>query len=360
LDQGTLIGSHLKIISFQVPAFGSKDRLHFEGHDLLPRLYERFDISIFDGVHNSAAAWVPNSVETIEGMSERILSYSLIKVGSFSITPLFLIKTALFLFVLIGVSKIMKRVLLGRVFSHLHIAEAQKFALGRFATYLFFFGGLFIGLQSLGLNLSSLLVFGGAIGVGVGLGLQNVVSNFVAGLVLLVEQPIRIGDRIVTGDTMGDVIRIAARSTWIRTNENVVVIIPNNDFINNPVVNWTANDDSVRINILVGVGYSSDPQKVRELLLQVATENPNVLEDPKSDVIFTGYGDNSLNFSLRVWTSQRAHTPAMLKSDIYFTLFRLFSDNGIELPFPQRDLHLRSSDISIPFVAEPPAKKSSK
>jgi small-conductance mechanosensitive channel len=220
-------GKNSKIISFQVPAFVSKDRLHFEGHDLLPRLYERFDISIFDGVHNSAAAWVPNSVETIEGMSERILSYSLIKVGSFSITPLFLIKTALFLFVLIGVSKIMKRVLLGRVFSHLHIAEAQKFALGRFATYLF--------------NLSSLLVFGGAIGVGVGLGLQNVVSNFVAGLVLLVEQPIRIGDRIVTGDTMGDVIRIAARSTWIRTNENVVVIIPNNDFINNPVVNWTAN-----------------------------------------------------------------------------------------------------------------------
>jgi small-conductance mechanosensitive channel len=327
---------------------------------LLLGLNQRFDVPLLGGIRHSAATWLPNSMDGIAEVSQRILLYSIIRIGSFSVTPLFLLKAALFLFALTAISKIMQRVLLGRVFNRLHIAEAQKFALGRFATYLVFFGGLFIGLQSLGVNLSSLLVFGGAVGVGVGLGLQNVVSNFVAGLILLVEQPIRIGDRIVTGDTMGDVIRIAARSTWIRTNENIVVIIPNNDFINNPVINWTANDDSVRINITVGVGYNSDPEKVRELLLQVATENSHVLEDPRPDVIFTDYGDNSLNFSLRVWTSQRAHTPAILKSDIYFTLFRVFSDNGIELPFPQRDLHLRSSDISIPFFVEPQAKEPAK
>ena len=326
---------------------------------MLPRLHAGLASPPLDRI-SANVALVPNSVEAVVEISKRILLYSIIKIGSFSITPLFLAKTALFLFILIAVSQIMQRLLLGRIFNHLHIAEAQKFALGRITTYLFFFGGLFIGLQSLGVNLSSLLVFGGAVGVGVGLGLQNVVSNFVAGLVLLVEQPIRIGDRIVTGDTMGDVIRIAARSTWIRTNENVVVIVPNSDFINNPVINWTANDDSVRINIPVGVGYNSDPQKIRDLLLQVAAENPNVLQDPKPDVIFTDYGDNSLNFSLRVWTSQRAHTPAILKSDLYFTLFRVFSDHGIELPFPQRDLHLRSSDISIPFLAEPSSKSQTK
>ena len=251
---------------------------------------------------------------------------------------------------MIVVSNVLQRLLLSRLLRHLRISDALKFAVGRFSTYLFFLGGLFIGLQSLGVNLNSLVVFGGAVGVGVGLGLQNVVSNFVAGLILLVEQPIRIGDRIETKDTLGDVIKIAARSTWVRTNDNVIIIVPNNEFINNSVTNWTANDSSVRINLAVGVSYNSNPEQVRELLLQAAATHPDVLTDPKPDVIFTDYGDNSINFSLRVWTANRAHTPLVLKSDLYFSLFQLFNQHGIELPFPQRDLHLRSSDIPFPFT----------
>ncbi|HTZ57736.1 MAG TPA: mechanosensitive ion channel domain-containing protein [Acidobacteriaceae bacterium] len=278
-----------------------------------------------------------------------LLQHSLFKIGPLPITPLFLIKACVFFFLLISLSRLVERVLVTRLLRRLHIADAQRFALGRFATYLFFFGGLFIGLQSLGVNLSSLVVFGGAIGVGIGLGLQNVVSNFVAGLILLVEQPIRLGDRIETSQTLGDVVKIAARSTWIRTNDNVVIIVPNNEFINNSVTNWTANDPNVRISLPVGVGYDSDPEEVRALLLKAAAAHPDVLADPAPDVIFTDYGDNSLNFVLRVWTSNRAHTPLVLKSDLYFALFRLFAENHVELPFPQRDLHIRSSDISLPF-----------
>jgi small-conductance mechanosensitive channel len=277
------------------------------------------------------------------------LQHQLLKIGPLSITPIFLLKACLFVFLLVATSRIMERVLLSRLFRHLPIAESQKFALGRFTTYLFFLGGLFIGLQSLGVNLNSLIVFGGAVGVGIGLGLQNVVSNFVAGLILLVEQPIRIGDRIETKDTFGDVVKIAARSTWIRTNDNVVIIVPNSDFINNAVTNWTANDPNVRISISVGVSYSSNPEQVRDLLLQAAAAHKDVLADPEPDVIFAGYGDNSLDFVLRVWTSTRAHTPLILKSDLYFELFKIFSVQGIELPFPQRDLHIRSSDIALPF-----------
>jgi small-conductance mechanosensitive channel len=277
------------------------------------------------------------------------LQDQLLKIGPLSITPLFLLKACIFVFLLVTTSRIMQRVVLSRLFRHLPIAEAQKFALGRFTTYLFFLAGLFIGLQSLGVNLNSLVVFGGAVGVGVGLGLQNVVSNFVAGLILLIEQPIRIGDRIETKDTFGDVVKIAARSTWIRTNDNVVIIVPNSEFINNPVTNWTANDPNVRISIPVGVAYSSNPDQVRDLLLRAATDHQDVLADPKPDVIFIGYGDNSLDFALRVWTSNRSHTPLILKSDLYFALFKAFSDRGIELPFPQRDLHIRSSDIALPF-----------
>lgn len=277
------------------------------------------------------------------------LQHQLLKIGPLSITPIFLMKACLFVFLLVTTSRIMQRVLLSRLFRHLPIAEGQKFALGRFTTYLFFLAGLFIGLQSLGVNLNSLVVFGGAVGVGVGLGLQNVVSNFVAGLILLIEQPIRIGDRIETKETFGDVVKIAARSTWIRTNDNVVIIVPNSEFINNAVTNWTANDPNVRISVPVGVGYSSNPDQVRDLLLQAAAGHPDVLADPKPDVIFIGYGDNSLDFALRVWTSSRSHTPFVLKSDLYFALFKIFSDRGVELPFPQRDVHIRSSDIALPF-----------
>jgi small-conductance mechanosensitive channel len=291
--------------------------------------------------------------------SHDVVFYSLFKIGALAITPVFLIKTGIFVVLLVVVSKLVQRLLLGRLLNRLKIADSLKFAVGRFATYLFFIGGLFIGLQSLGVNLNSLVVFGGALGVGVGLGLQNVVSNFVAGLILLIEQPIRIGDRVETGGTVGDVERIAARSTWIRTNDNVVLIVPNNDFINNPVTNWTANDPNVRLNVPVGVGYSSNPEMVRSIMLAVGERHPLVLKQPAADVVFTDYGDNSINFLLRVWTREGAHAPAMLKSDIYFALFKAFGEAGVELPFPQRDLHLRSSDIPL-FAAQPSDLKASK
>ncbi len=293
---------------------------------------------------------LPELLSSLAAGPRHALLYSFFKIGALPITPLFLIKLIIFLVLLFSFSHLMQRVLLSRLFRHLHISDAQKFALGRFTTYLFFLGGLFIGMQSLGLNLNSLVVFGGAVGVGVGLGLQNVVSNFVAGLILLVEQPIRMGDRVETKDTLGDVVKIGARSTWIRTNDNVIMIVPNSNFINNAVTNWTANDPNVRVSLPVGVGYNSKPAQVREILLQAAAENPDVLKDPKPDVIFTDYGDNSLNFSLRVWTSARAHTPLVLKSELYFALFEMFTEHGVELPFPQRDLHLRSSDIALPYT----------
>ena len=294
----------------------------------------------------------PELLRSLSAGSRDVLFYSFFKIGPLPITPVFLIKAALFVFALMTVSHLVQRLVLGRLLRRLSISEGQKFALGRFTTYLLFLGGLFVGLQTLGVNLSSLVVFGGAVGVGVGLGLQNVVSNFVAGLILLVEQPIRMGDRIETGNTLGDVVKIAARSTWVRTNDNVVIIVPNNEFINNPVTNWTANDPNVRLSLPVGVGYDSDPEKVRELLLQAAEAHPEVLKEPRPDVIFTDYGDNSINFSLRVWTSARAHTPLILKSDLYFSLFRMFRENGIELPFPQRDLHIRSADVALPIAVE--------
>lgn len=296
------------------------------------------------------AMGLPELLGSLAREPRHLLLYSFFKIGPLSITPLFLGKVVAFLVLLTWAARWVQSLVLNRLFAHLNIADSQRFALGRFTTYALFAGGLFVGLQSLGVNLSSLLVFGGAVGVGVGLGLQNVVSNFVAGLILLVEQPIRMGDRIETDSTLGDVVKIGARSTWVRTNDNVVMIVPNNTFINNSVTNWTANDPKVRVHVPVGVGYDSNPEAVRTMMLAAAAAHSDVLADPPPAVWFLDYGDNSLDFELLVWTATKTHVPALLKSDLYFALFKVFKEHGIELPFPQRDLHIRSSDLALPFT----------
>jgi small-conductance mechanosensitive channel len=218
--------------------------------------------------------------------------------------------------------------------------------------------GLAIGLQSAGIDLSSLALVGGALGIGVGFGLQSIVNNFVSGLILLFEGPIKVGDRVEVAALNGDVVKIGARSTWVRTNDNIIIVVPNSEFIVKPVINWTATDRQVRFALSLGVSYGSDPAEVREVLLRVARDNREVLPEPPPDVLFTGFGDSSLNFDLRFWTIARVQTPRILKSDLYFAIFQAFQERGIEIPFPQRDLHLRTAPALARFgldaAAEPP------
>lgn len=273
---------------------------------------------------------------------ESYLVAPLFVVGGLPITVYFLLKISVFLVALGLVSHFVMMLLQKRVLTHTPLAAGQQYAVSRVTSYLVFFLGLTVGLQSLGVNLNSLVVVGGALGIGVGLGLQAVVSNFVAGLILLIEQPIKLGDRIDVGETQGDVVRLSARSTWIRTNDNVIIIVPNSEFINDRVTNWTANDRKVRISVPVGVGYESDPKTVRDVLLRVAEGNADVLRNPAPDVMFKDFGDSTLDFELRVWTVQQVQTPGMLKSDLNFAIFEAFQKANIQLPFPQRDLHIRS------------------
>ena len=274
----------------------------------------------------------------------------LITIGGLAVSPVLLLKAAVFVILLVFFSRISKTFLQKRILSRTSIDPGLRYALETGAGYLVFVFGLIIGLQSVGLNLSSLAFLTGIIGVGVGFGLQNIVNNFVSGLILLVERPIKVGDRVEIGDLTGDIVRIAARSTWVRTNDNVVIIVPNSDFIANRVTNWTANDRRVRINVKLGVSYSSDPAHVREHLLRVARAQPDILKEPAPDVIFRGFGDSSLDFELRVWTEDSLRTPQILKSNLYYDIFRAFSEQNIEIPFPQRDIHVRSVSAAIPLL----------
>ena len=278
---------------------------------------------------------------------QHYLFQPLFSLGGLPVTFFFLLKAAIFVVVLVLASHFTMLLLQKKVLTYLPLELGQQYAIARVLSYLVFVLGLIVGLQSLGLNLSSLVVVGGALGIGVGLGLQAIVSNFVAGLILLLEQPIKLGDRIEVGNTYGDVVRLRGRSTWIRTNENVVIIVPNSEFINQRVTNWTANDRQVRISLSVGVSYDSDPKVVRDVILAVARSHPDVLAEPIPEVIFAELGESSLNFELRVWTIQQVQTPTRLKSDLYFAIFEAFRKEAIEIPFPQRDLHIRS--ISEPL-----------
>jgi small-conductance mechanosensitive channel len=280
------------------------------------------------------------------------------QIGKLPVTPFFLVKAVLFFFLLSVVTGAIRRFLLHRALIRTSLDEGQRYAFAHIMGYVVYLLGLLVGLQLIGLNLSNLVLLGSAIGVGLGFGLQNIANNFVSGLIILTERPIRVGDRVDVGETNGDVVRIGSRSTWVKTNDNVVIIIPNSEFINNRVTNWTVNDRKVRFNIPLGVSYGSDPERVREVLLEVAGRHPDVLKDPGPQILFKGFGDSSLDFDLRVWTTTRVQTPLPLASELYFSIFRAFKESGIEIPFPQRDLHLKSvsPSIGVERVAADPRK----
>jgi small-conductance mechanosensitive channel len=241
-------------------------------------------------------------------------------------------------------SKFLQRALRHRVFPRFKLEEGLQYTFLHLTHYFLIFIGLILGLQFIGLDLSSLAVIAGLLSVGIGFGLQHIASNFIAGVILLFERPIKVGDRISVGDTTGDVHEIKIRSTTLLTPDNIFIIVPNSDFINSRVTNWSYEDPRVRFHLTVGVDYRSDVNQVQQLLLQAARAHPHVLPNPEPDVGLAGFGDSALQFDLSFWVGEAKGGPGV-QSDLRFQVLRLFSENGIEMPFPQREIHLKSSAL---------------
>ena len=197
-----------------------------------------------------------------------------------------------------------------------------------------------VGISALGLDLSNLAIVAGALSVGIGFGLQNVVNNFVSGLILLVERPVKVGDWIIVGSLEGTVRRINVRATEIETFDRASVFVPNSQLISEAVTNWTHADKLGRIRIPVGVAYGSDPRQVSEILIRVARANPAVLLRPEPSAVFAGFGDSSLDFELRCFIGD-VNNSISIKSELCFAIDDAFRGAGIEIPFPQRDVHLK-------------------
>ncbi len=237
------------------------------------------------------------------------------------------------------VSRFVRFVLGEEVYPRLRLAHGAPYAISSLLHYAMLFGGFLLALAAVGVDLNKFTVLAGAFGVGIGFGLQAIVNNFVSGLILLFERPIQIGDTVQVTDVIGEVRRIGIRSSTVRTFSGAEVIVPNADLITQQVTNWTLSDKMRRVELPVGVAYGSDPERVLDVLREVAEKHPEVVDYPPPFAIFVRFGDSSLDFELRAWVQDGTRWP-IIKTQIAVALFRAFKEAGIQIPFPQREVRL--------------------
>src|SRR5437667_4822947 len=242
--------------------------------------------------------------------------------------------------------------LFNRVLVRSGLDRALQHAIAQVVGYALLVIGFIIVLENAGIHIGALTVFAGAVGVGLGFGLKNIASNFISGLLILAERPIAIGDRIEVAGITGQVRQIRARSTLIMTNDNIAMIVPNEKFIDSPVTNWTYTDRRVRFRLPVGVAYGSDVNKVREALIAAALEHPATLKDPAPDAFLEKFGDSTIDFQLVVWSEEMSRRPSRFKSDLNYLICKHLGAAGIEIPNPQRDLHIRSGTLKVENVTK--------
>lgn len=236
------------------------------------------------------------------------------------------------------VRNLMRRQFLSRTSLDRGLQESIATAVG----YLMMAIGCLVALEMVGLDLSTLAFIAGALSIGIGFGLQNVANNFVSGLILLVERPIKVGDRIEVEGINGRVMQISARSTAVRTNDNIDIVVPNAALVSEKVINWSQKDRKVRFRIPVGVAYGTDVEHAMELMIQAARTVPGVLKAPEPSARFISFGDSALNLEVRVWTAERLHRRGLLFSDVNRAVYHEFMKHDIQIPFPQQDVYIKS------------------
>lgn len=266
----------------------------------------------------------------------------LVPLGSQGISLWALTQITVAVLVLFFVSSRVRWWLLGGILSRTSLDAGIRHAIGVITQYALVFIGLLLILQTAGIDLTALSVVAGGLGIGIGFGLQNIANNLISGVIVLLERPVKIGDRIEVAGSEGQVVAIRARSTTVLTNDNIAIIIPNSRFITEEVINWSYNDSKVRFRIPVVVGYASDVRLVEQLLLQVARANLDVLSDPAPVVRFLEFGDSGLKFELRAWSTSLIQKKGKLISDLNFAILEKFRARDIVIPYPQRDIHMRT------------------
>lgn len=275
------------------------------------------------------------------------LETELFKVGETAITYGSVFRIVVILIITYIVSRLLQNGL--RRFSSYRksLAPSSVYALTRITHYVVMLVGFLVAVASIGIDLTKFAIFASALGIGVGFGLQNLISNFTAGIMLLFEKTLKVGDFVeLESGVTGEVKEINIRSTIITTNDNIDIIVPNSEFVAGRVTNWTMRDTIRRVKIGFGVAYGSDKEKVREAVLEAAARVPHTLDDGSHrppQVWLTEFGDSALNFELVVWLKPEAvNRPSAVKAAFMWEIHTSLEEHGIEIPFPQRDLHIKS------------------
>jgi len=267
-----------------------------------------------------------------------------VTIGEQQITLGLVVTAALILYGAFAISWGFQALLMENVLKRRQMDTGARISIVRLVHYALVLVGFFIALSALGFELKNVTIIGGALGVGIGFGMQAIVNNFVSGLILLFERPIKVGDVIQLSDGQrGRVINLGLRATIIETFDRAEVVVPNGDLIASQVTNWTLGNRSMRLIIPVGVAYGSDVETVMRVLMTVATDSSQVLKTPQPVVLFLNFGDSSLDFQLRVWIAD-FNDRRIIQSALVREIDRKFREEGVEMPCPQRDLHLRSVD----------------
>jgi potassium-dependent mechanosensitive channel len=237
------------------------------------------------------------------------------------------------------VSAVVRFALKEEVYPRRGVARGMSYAYSRLVHYVILAVGFLVALGVLGLDLSKVSVLAGAFGVGIGFGLQDVVNNFVCGLILLFERPVHVGDIVEVGGLQGEVRRIGIRASTVRTYQGADIVVPNSQFITANVTNWTLSDQMRRIELPVGVNYGAPAQQVIDLLEATARAHPGVLQTPPPQCLFMGYGDSSINFELRAWTD-RFDSWGAVRSELTTAVYDAVYAAGLSFPFPQREVRV--------------------
>ena len=282
---------------------------------------------------------------SLEAATKGLLAFG-VNLGSQRISVGLVIISAGILYGSFLLSWIIQKVLIDEVLTRRRVETGVRVSIAKLAHYVLVFVGFVLALLALGFEFTKLTIILSALGVGIGFGLQAVVNNFVSGLILLFERPVRVGDYIEIGGNWAEIQKIGLRATTVQTFDQADVIIPNADLITNQVTNWTLSNRRVRLIVPVGVAYGSDVALVMETLMACGGANSNVAKTPAPQVLFLRFGESSLDFELRVWVLD-AEERIKVQSELHQAIDRSFREAKIEIAFPQRDLHLRSLGESV-------------
>ena len=294
---------------------------------------------IWFGVLMHLFGWLPTVLSIMDGLA--------ITLGETRISLLSILKLSAIIILAITLAIWISELITRRVRHSAHISPSMKVGFAKFSKFLLVTLAFLVALNLVGIDLSSLAIFGGALGVGLGFGLQRIASNFISGFILVLDRSIKPGDIITVGQNFGWVEQLNARYLVVRNREGVETLIPNENLITSEVINWSYTDKNVRVVIKVQISYDDDPEQAMALMLDCANASPRVLADPPPNVRLMEFADSGIELHLRVWIADMENGTGTVKSDINLAIWRAFKAHHITIPYPQRDLHIKSG-LNLP------------